>query len=67
MDRDTFVVELNELLSPFGGSYSRPSGWQEDGLAFSCVHPPIIVPFPEKLSDAQRATVIRGLAAQLKR
>jgi hypothetical protein len=65
MDCNEFIDELNRLLSPYGGNYSRPSGWLADGLAFSCVLPPIVIPFPENLSDSQREVVIRGLKSKI--
>jgi hypothetical protein len=61
MTVEEFINRLNAFLLPYGGSYSRPSGWLKDGLAFSCIYPPINIPFPESLNEAQRALIIERL------
>jgi hypothetical protein len=69
MTCEEFIKEVDRLLQLHGGSYQRPSGWlANDGLSFSCVLPPVIIPAdPRTLTNAQRRAIEEGLAKRLER
>jgi hypothetical protein len=61
MSEDEYLSEIKALLKRFESSYDFPSGFLEDGLAFSCDVNPIIVPNPSTLSPEQRQVLINKL------
>jgi hypothetical protein len=64
MTEAEYKAFFERVLKKFGGSYDLPSGWLENGLSFSCKLPPILVPFPEKLSPEQRSLIVARAKAQ---
>lgn len=67
MTEDEYRAAIDALLRPYGGSFSRPSGgWATgDKLYFSCVMPPIEVPLPQFLTEAQRQQIVDDLTERL--
>ena len=65
MTEQQYADAFDVILSHFGGSYARPSGWLEDGLAFSCVHPPVEIPDPKRLTPYQRACTVARFKEKL--
>lgn len=63
-DEDEYEKAVDRILSRFGGSYSQPSGWMENGLSFSCGPKPIYVPHAASLESMQRLTVVERLELQ---
>jgi hypothetical protein len=61
---EEYEKRWNAILKKFGGSILAPSGWSVDEQYFSCVIPPISVPYGDKLTSDQRDVVIRRAEAK---
>ncbi len=62
MSEEEYLNYIKELLLSLGGSYATPSGQASDGLYFSCLVKPIMVPHPDMLTPEQRVAVTNRLA-----
>ncbi len=65
MTKEEYEKAIDDLLKTRGGSYSRPSGWLADGLAFSCDDTPIIVFNASLLTSEQRKAFVEDLRERL--
>ncbi len=65
MTKEEYEKAIDDLLKSLGGSYSRPSGWLADGLAFSCDDTPITVVNASSLTPNERRNAVRELSERL--
>jgi len=68
MDEEEYISRIDAVLRKFGGSYDRPSGWQnaEGAMSFSCAPAVIIVPLPQNISVQGRVEIVRRIEARFK-
>ena len=65
MTKEEYEKAIDDLLKTRGGSYSKPSGWLANGLAFSCGLSPIIVINASSLTPEKRKAFVENLRETL--
>ncbi len=64
MTEEEYEKAIDDFLKTRGGSYSRPSGWLEHGLVFSCDTIPVTVPFASRLTPKGRRSFVEDLQSK---